>query len=242
MDFGIGTYSLGYAAGVLSMLSPCVLPLVPVVLGSAVAAHRLGALALTTGLVMSFTAVGMFIATVGASLGLDAELFRNTAAVLLVIVGIILMSAALQARFAAAISGVGNAGQALLSRLAVDGLAGQFVIGVMLGVIWSPCVGPTLGAAATLASQGKDLPQVSLLMAVFGLGAGTPMIALGSLSRTTVLNLRGRMMSAGKLGRYVLGSALAVVGIFILTGFDRSLEALMVQISPEWLTNLATRF
>jgi cytochrome c-type biogenesis protein len=141
MEFGIGTYSLGYMAGVLSTLSPCVLPLVPIVLGSAMAAHRLGALALTVDLVLSFTAI--FIATVGVSLGFDATVFRKMAAVLLIVVGVLLTSATLQARLILATSGISDAGQALLSKLTLTGLAGQFAVGLALGAIWNPCVGPS---------------------------------------------------------------------------------------------------
>ncbi|MFP3588702.1 cytochrome c biogenesis CcdA family protein [Paraburkholderia sp. SIMBA_055] len=242
MDFGIGTYSLGYAAGVLSILSPCVLPLVPLILGAATAAHRLGALALIAGLVVSFTAAGIFIATIGFSLGLEAAVFRLTAAVLLIGFGIVLISTRLQAQLGTATSGVSNAGQVLLSRLAPTGLPGQFVVGLMLGAIWSPCVGPTLGAAATLASQGADLARVSLLMAVFGIGAATPMIALGFLSRTMISKVRGKLMTVGSSGKYLFGSALVAIGILIFTGIDKSAEEFMVTISPDWLTNLTTRF
>jgi len=73
MNFGPGTYGLGLIAGALSTLSPCVLPLVPVLVAGAVNAHRWGALALGLGLALSFTIVGVFLATVGASLGLDPD-------------------------------------------------------------------------------------------------------------------------------------------------------------------------
>ena len=80
MDFGIGTYGLGFLAGVLSTLSPCVLPLIPILIATAIGAHRLGPYALAVGLMVSFTAVGIFVASVGASLGLDQEVFRTIAA------------------------------------------------------------------------------------------------------------------------------------------------------------------
>jgi cytochrome c-type biogenesis protein len=242
MEFGIGTYGLGYLAGVLSTLSPCVLPLVPIVLGSAVTAHRWGALALAAGLVLSFTAVGIFIATIGASIGLTSGLFRDIAALLLIGFGVVLMSGTLQARFATATAGIGDAGQVMLSKINIEGLSGQFLIGLLLGVVWSPCVGPTLGAASTLASQGQSLLQVSLLIMIFGLGAGTPLLVLGSLSRTTTLNMRGKLQSAGKFGKYALGGLMMVLGIFVLSGLDKSLEAFLVQASPDWLTDLTSRF
>ena len=81
----------------LSILSPCVLPLLPLVLGGAGSAHRHGALALAAGLVIAFVAVGLFVATIGFSIGLDADWFRDVSAVLLAIVGLVLLSGLAQA-------------------------------------------------------------------------------------------------------------------------------------------------
>ena len=242
MEFGLGTYGLGYLAGLLSTLSPCVLPLIPILIATAVSAHRYGAYALALGLTISFTAVGIFLATIGASLGIDQTVFRNFAAGALIVFGIILLSTKLQERFATATSGLSTVGDSLLSKVKLDGLGGQLVVGLFLGVIWSPCVGPTLGAATTLASQGKNLGSIAVLMAIFGLGAGTPLVVLGSLSRATMMKVRGKMFSAGKTGKYILGSILLLVGVAILTGLDKSFEAWAVSVSPEWLTNLTTRF
>jgi cytochrome c biogenesis protein CcdA len=242
MEFGPGTYGLGYLAGVLTLLSPCVLPLVPIVIATALAAHRLGPYALALGLTISFAAVGIFVAALGASLGLDQALFRNIAAFILTAFGILLLSTRLQERVATAASGLSAAGDGFISRLNLDGLAGQFVIGLVLGVVWSPCVGPTLGAATTLASQGQNLAQIAVLMAVFGLGAGTPLVALGSVSRATMIRLRGRMLSAGKLGKSILGIILVLLGLAILSGFDKSFEAWVVGIYPDWLNDLTTRY
>ncbi len=242
MDFGIGTFGLSFLAGILSTLSPCVLPLIPILLATALGAHRLGPYALALGLMISFTVVGIFLATAGASLGLDQSTFRNVAAVILILFGIVMLSVTLQERFATATSGLSTAGDSLLSRINLDGLKGQFVIGLVLGIIWSPCVGPTLGAATTLASQGKDLPQIALLMAIFGLGAGAPLVLLGSLSRATMMRVRGKLMSAGKTGKYILGGIMIALGIAILTGYDKVFEAWVLDVTPAWITDLTTRF
>jgi len=242
MDFSAGTYGLGYLAGLLSTLSPCVLPLVPILIATAAAAHALGPYALALGLMLSFSLVGIFLATLGASLGLDQETFRTAAAVILIVFGAILLSAKLQERFATATSGLSEAGNSVLAKLDLDGLAGQFIVGLVLGIIWSPCVGPTLGAATTLASQGRDLAQITLLMMIFAMGAGTPLVVLGSVSRAAMLRVRGRMLQAGKLGKSILGGLLLLLGIAILAGLDKSFEAWVVRISPDWLTNLTTRY
>jgi len=242
MEFGLGTYGLGYLAGVLSTLSPCVLPLLPILIGAAAAQHRYGSYALAAGLTLSFTLLGLFLATIGASLGIEPEIFRKIAAVILILLAILLLSSALQQVFASATSGISDAGNRLLSKIDLQGLPGQFTIGLLLGVVWSPCVGPTLGAASTLAAQGKSLAQIALLMLIFGLGAGTPLILLGSLSRATLTAMRNRLFSVAKLGKSLLAVLLLAIGITILTGADRSIETWILSISPDWLTTLTTRY
>jgi cytochrome c-type biogenesis protein len=76
---GAGVIGLAFLAGLLTVLSPCVLPLLPIVFGAAASAHRLGPVALAAGVAISFVAIGLFIATIGFSIGLDAGLFRSAA-------------------------------------------------------------------------------------------------------------------------------------------------------------------
>lgn len=242
MSLPLGSMGFGFVAGMLSTLSPCVLPLLPLVFGPAIAVHRLGIAALAAGLVLSFVGVGLFVATVGFAIGLDGDVFRTVSAVLLAVIGIVLLSGALQQRFAMATGGVSNAGNRLIARVTPTGLKGQFVLGVLLGTVWSPCVGPTLGAASVLAAQGKDLAGVTAVMVAFGVGTSVPLLAVGSLSRTALLRWRGRMMSAGKTGKLMLGGGAVAVGVLILTGADRALETALVSASPGWLTDLTTRF
>ena len=242
MDFGAGTFALGYLAGVLSTLSPCVLPLLPILVVSALAQSRFGLVALAGGLTLSFAAVGLFIGTLGAAVGLDSGVLRQGAAVLLMLFGLMLWLPRWQQALTRATSRVGAAGDGLMARIAGVGWAGQFAVGLVLGVVWSPCVGPTLGAATTLAAQGSHLTQIALLMLLFGLGAATPLMLVGSLSRDTMLRLRGRLLAAGQAGKFVLGAMLLIVGMGILTGWDKQLEGWVVERSPEWLTNLTTRY
>jgi cytochrome c biogenesis protein CcdA len=237
-----GSYALGALAGALSTLSPCVLPLLPILLGGAAAAHRWGPLALAAGVGLSFVAIGLFVATIGFAIGLDGDVFRAIAAAVMAIFGIVLLSGALQRRLAFAGAPLAAAADRLTLRLAPAGAGGQFLLGLLLGAVWSPCVGPTLGAAATLAAQRSDLPRVALVMLLFGLGAALPLLLIGSLSREAALRWRGRMAAAGQGGKIALGLVMLIVGVAILAGADRELEAVLVRISPQWLTNLTTQF
>jgi cytochrome c biogenesis protein CcdA len=234
--------ALAFAAGLLSILSPCVLPLVPIVLGAAVVAHPLGAFALAAGLAVSFTALGLLLALVGFGLGIDPGLFRLAAAVIMIVLGAVLVVPSWQARLAAAGGPISGWADRRFGGFASSGLAGQFAIGLLLGAVWSPCVGPTLGAASLLASQGHDLLRVTLTMAVFGVGAALPLILLGLLSRATLMRVRSSLMSAGKLGKGLLGAAFILIGVAIVSGADKKIEAALVDASPQWLTELTTSF
>ena len=242
MDFGPGAYALGAAAGALSTLSPCVLPIVPVLLASATTAQPLAPLALSGGLALSYAVMGSVLAWLGSGLGVDTEPFRIAGAVLLALLGAALLFGGVQRRFESAVSGMADAGNRLLARLHLDGIRGQFAVGLVLGLVWTPCVGPTLGAAIALASRGSNLPQVASVMAVFGIGAALPVLALAYASRTGLAATRGTLLEAGKAGKTFLGAALLVVAAMVLLGADKRVEAALVDLSPDWLTRLTTRF
>jgi cytochrome c biogenesis protein CcdA len=238
----IGSVAFAILAGILSTLSPCVLPLLPIVLGAAVSEHRFGPVALAGGLALSFAAIGLFVATIGYGIGLDAGVFRIGGALLLITIGVVLLVPRLQTQFAAAAAPVSGWTEQRFGAIETTGLRGQFGLGLLLGAVWSPCVGPTLGAASVLASQGKDLTQVTLVMLAFGAGAALPLLLLGMLSREALLHWRSRLMEAGKGGKMLLGGLLVVLGLVIATGVDKRLETLLVEASPDWLTELTTRF
>jgi cytochrome c-type biogenesis protein len=236
---GIG---LALLAGVLTSLSPCVLPLVPIVIATALGEHRFGPVALAAGLALSFVTIGLFVATVGFAAGLDQELFRSVAAVLLILVGGVLLMPRLQLQLAAAAGPIANWTQAHTGGMATRGLGGQFVVGLMLGAVWSPCVGPTLGAASVLAARAENLALVALTMLAFGIGAALPLLVIGMMSREALTRWRGRLLAAGSGGKMLMGAVLVATGALIVTGLDKRLEALLVEASPAWLTELTTRF
>ncbi len=238
----LATLAFALAAGLVSILSPCVLPLVPIVLGAAASEHRLGPAALAAGLALSFTVVGLFVATVGFAIGLDADLFRLVGGALMLALGAVLLLPVLQERVALAAGPVSAWTDRRFGGFAGTGLGGQFAVGLLLGLVWAPCVGPTLGAASILAARGEDLGTVALTMLAFGLGAALPLLLLGLASREALLGWRGRMRTAGSHLRRLLGAALVAVALLILTGLDKRAEAFLVEASPAWLTTLTTTF
>ena len=237
-----GAVPFALLAGVLSILSPCVLPILPIVIGAAASEHRFGPAALAGGLSVSFIVIGLFVATIGYSIGLDSGVFRIVAAMLMIAIGAILLLPRLQTLLAVAGAPVANWGSRYLGATQHGGLAGQLLVGLLLGAVWSPCVGPTLGAAALLAAQGRDLPSVAVTMFAFGLGAALPLLALSMLSRRALMRSRDQLSSAGYGVKMALGLLFVAIGALVLSGLDKAIETGLVNASPQWLTDLTTRF
>ena len=229
-------------AGVLSTLSPCVLPLLPAILTGASMQHRLGPLALAGGLALTFAGISLFVATIGFSLGLNGDLFRIIGGLLMLIVGGVLLVPAAQTQWAIAAGPVQSWAESRFGGLSTKGLRGQFGLGLLLGVVWAPCVGPTLGAASLMAARGENLAAVTIITLIFAIGAAIPLLLLGILSRQAWTRWAKRFGEGSSHGKRILGMILVLFGFLIVTGLDKGLQTYLVSISPEWLTGLTTRF
>ena len=234
------TLVLSFFAGTLSILSPCVLPLLPAILLGATAQHRLGPLALAAGLALSFAGIGLFVATIGYGLGLTGEVFRFVGGLTMVGIGLVLLIPAAQTRWAIAAGPLQTWTDSTFGGLSTSGAKGQFGLGMLLGLVWAPCVGPTLGAASLLAAQGKDLASVAATTLVFALGAALPLLLLALLSGGALRAWTRRLSLGAGWGKMLLGTLLVAVGALVVTGLDKVIEAYLVAISPAWLTALTT--
>jgi len=232
----------GFLAGILSILSPCVLPLLPIVLAGAVAEHWFGPLALALGVATSFTAIGLFVATIGLAIGFDLTFFRYLAAVLLIGLGVVLLVPRMQMQLATASGPMSNWTQNKFSELSTGGFGGQLSVGLLLGAIWTPCVGPTLGAASMMAARGENLASVALTMLSFGVGAATLLLLLAALSRELLVRWRGKMLKASSGLKMVVGALLVIAGVLTLTGYDRAVQTSVENFLPSWAISLATIF
>lgn len=236
------TLAAAFLAGSLSVLSPCVLPLLPVLAGGALQLHRWAPLALATGLAGSFTIVGLFIASLGFSSGVDPDSLRTLAAILLIVFGSIILSSRLQGGFTRVIAPFSSRLEGLAARLPADSLIGQFLLGAVLGVAWSPCAGPSLGAAVGLAAQGGTIPTAAAVMSAFSLGAVIPLLALAYGSRHALQRRRQGFVQMARIGKPLMGFTLLSVGLLIISGADKIVEARITDTMPLWLVTLTTRF
>lgn len=231
---------LAFAAGALTILSPCVLPLVPVVLGSAAQRHRLGPLALSGGLIASFTIVGFVVAAFGSRLGVDADQLRASGALIMGIAGAFLLVPKVQDIAANAASPLIAWAGDRQQTFDKHGLSGQVSIGALLGLVWSPCVGPTLGAAIALAAQGQQLSRVAVTMAAFATGIASVLLLIAVLGRGFFNRAKHGLAANAKIAKLALGAILLLVSALILSGLDRLIEGWFVQAAPDWLVRLTT--
>jgi cytochrome c biogenesis protein CcdA len=234
----VATLILAFLAGLLSVLSPCVLPLAPIVIAGAASKDPRGPVALALGLALTFGIVGGTVASFGVEFG-ATDALRFVAAAIMVAAGLTLLIPALSHAVERALAPLARFGEALSNRLPAAGLLGSFAAGIVLAFAWAPCVGPTLGAAFALAASGGSLAAAMATMFVFALGAALALLAAGfGLGK---LAGRRALASPARFGRAALAIVLIVAGGAILTGLDRRFEAAVVQATPDWFVALTTR-
>lgn len=228
-----------YLAGLLTLINPCVLPVLPIVLGSAVQANRMGPVALATGMGLSFVSLGLFVALAGRAIGLTPDLMSQIGALLMIGFGIILLVPQFAHRFELATAGVASGADQRIDDLDRSGLRGQFLGGILLGAVWSPCVGPTLGGAISLASQGESVLWSGLIMTGFALGVSTIILALAYGTRSVILNRQAQMRRIAAAARPLMGGLFVLVGAMIYFKFNYVIEGWLLDIMPYWLQDFS---
>lgn len=237
MSLDAASIPLAGVAGVLSILSPCVWPLVPVVMSSAATGGRSGPWFLALGLSTAFALAGTLLTLVLLNLQLDPEALRYIAAVLLLLIAATLLARSVAdwvsfqlSRLTSRFDGLGQA--------ATTTPAGQFGVGALLGLVWLPCVGPTLGAAIALASLGQQTGMAFVIMFAFGIGTASALLAAGLLSNRLLARWRPATLSRAGSAKKLLGWTLLLLGVLVLTGWDKVLETMALGILPDWAISI----
>ena len=232
-------FVFAYLAGLLTLINPCVLPVLPIVLVSALNANKFGPVALAAGMSLSFVAFGVTVTAFGATIGLTQDRLAEIGAAVMVGFGLVLLTPALSRRFEMATAGMAAGADAQMNNLDNSGLRGQFVGGLLLGAVWSPCIGPTLGGAIALASQGENLGYVTLIMTFFALGVSTLILGLGLGAREAIRTRAQAMRGLAERSKPILGVTFVVVGAMLLFKVHHMIEAWAVRVLPYWLQDLS---
>ena len=233
---------LSLAAGSLTTLSPCVFPLLPLVLGGALQGHRLAPVALGLGMASSFAGIGMLLGAAGPALGLDGDLVRLAGAWLLIGFALVMLVPAWSERFTQLMTPLASGANAASARFSGGSLASAFGLGAVLGLVWSPCSGPLLASALTLVASEGGVGRGGLILGLFGLGAAVPLVAVAYASRAGFTRARGWVMARVGTIKTVFAVLLGGMGLLILTGGDKWLEARVNNWLPEGWLNLTVLF
>lgn len=231
-----------YLAGLLTLINPCVLPVLPIVLASSISANRHGPAAMAFGMSLSFVVFGVLVTAFGSSVGLSQDRLAEIGAVMMILFGVVLLVPVLGRRFELATAGMAAGANARIDGLDNTGLRGQFIGGMLLGAVWSPCIGPTLGGAISLASQGKNLGYVTLIMAFFALGVSTIILALGYGAREAVRSRTQSLRAIAERSKPILGVTFVAVGAMLFFKVHHVIEAMALQVLPIWLQDLSVTF
>lgn len=233
MTLELTAIPLAFLAGILSILSPCIWPLVPVVMSSAATSGRSGPLWLALGLSLSFAVAGTLLTFLFLNLNMNPDALRGVATILLLVVGLALVVPTVGAWAADGLSILtrpfGGAAQVNATTP-----AGQFGVGGLLGLVWLPCVGPTLGAAIALASLGQEMHLAFMVMLSFGFGTAGLLVAAGYASGKALARWRPGIMGNAALAKQLLGWLLLFMALLVITGLDKRLEAFALRILSDW--------
>jgi cytochrome c biogenesis protein CcdA/thiol-disulfide isomerase/thioredoxin len=220
-------FLLAYFAGVLTIATPCILPILPFVLARAEEPFRRGALPMLLGLALAFAAVASLASIAGAWAIRWNRDGRTVALVLIALIGLSMLLPNLTARLTAPIVSIGGRrGIWVQRRAAGKGMSGGYsvLLGVATGLVWAPCAGPILGLILTTAALRGPGVHTSLLLLTYALGAATS-LAVGSLLGGRLFSIIKRSARWGDALHRILGAAVVAGASIIWFGSSNGLMA-----------------
>lgn len=232
-------FVFAYAAGLLTLINPCVVPVLPIVIAGALQSGRMGPVAMAAGLSLSFVTLGVGVTAFGHLAGIDIDTISDAGAVLMIVFGLALLVPRAGAVLAGATAGMSARADAQMDDVDRSGLRGQFLGGLLLGAVWSPCIGPTLGGAISLASQGEGLLRAAAIMSAFALGVSTLILGLAYGTRGAIGRYNAQLRGLAVAARPILGAVFILVGTALLLKWHHVIEAWLIGALPAWLIDLS---
>jgi cytochrome c biogenesis protein CcdA/thiol-disulfide isomerase/thioredoxin len=218
---------LGFAfvAGLLTVLAPCTLPVIPLVLGGATGGGRRRIGGIFIGFGTAFLAVTVVFAATLATLGVTTDRLRLGAAVVLGVAGLSLAwprLARILDRVLGPVQQRASEGRLAAPDTHPTGLLGGLAIGAGIGLIWAPCVGPIMAAVIAAAAVSGPSPQAVGIAAAYVIGAAIPLVAIAHWGRRAT---RAVDPQRADRARRAFGVAMAITSVVVLTGLDVPLQA-----------------
>ncbi|CAG1000782.1 Protein DipZ [Methanosarcinales archaeon] len=225
-----------FLAGVVTIMKPCCLPLVPVIFSGS-GGHRLRPLAIVSGLTISFTTMGVLVSAFGATFAGYTDYLRNIAILFIISMGFVLFDEDVNMEFmkisgsiTGGLRGIGFFNK-FSSKMPEGSLIGGFFLGMSLGVLWIPCVGPILGAVLALVASVGNMTYGASMLFVYSIGMSLPMLSIAYYGKK-VTNRYKWFSRNGELLKKLSGLVLIVIGIMLLFGVDKLIIKLLSPYFP----------
>jgi cytochrome c biogenesis protein CcdA/thiol-disulfide isomerase/thioredoxin len=226
--------AFAFVSGIVTILSPCILPVLPVVLSGGIAGGRARPLGVVAGFVASFSFFTLALTAIVEAVGVSPDALRIVAVVLIAAFGLVMAVPALRDLFERAVSRL--AGLASRGRTGGERKAGFWAglpVGIGLGLVWTPCVGPIMASVISLAlTQRVDGGAVAITLA-YALGTSIPMLAVMIGGRALLERVPGLKRNAGRI-QQGFGVLMIAVAVSIAFGLDRRLQAAILDVLPNY--------
>ena len=242
MEVSLGHLGLSLLAGSLTTLSPCVFPLLPLVVGGAVQNNRFAPVAMGLGMATSFALIGIFLGALGPALDIDSDSVRLFGAWMLIVFGLVMLVPVLNERFTQWLAPIASSANNASAKLDGGSLGGALLLGAVLGLVWSPCSGPLLASALTLVASEGGAVRGGIILGLFGVGAAIPLVAVAYASRRGFNAMRGWVLSRIDGIKKAFGALILAAGLAILSGADKWLEARALALLPDAWIRATTLF
>ena len=237
MDSSAPSLILVFIAGIVTIMKPCCLPLVPIIFSGS-AGHRYRPFAIVTGMTLSFTTMGVLVSAFGATFGSFADTLRIIAVLFIMGMGFVLFDEDVNMEFIKLTSALTQGMRQSLgsksgysSKVPEGGLGGGFFLGMSLGIVWIPCVGPILGAVLAYVASVGNVPYGAWMLFIYSIGMSLPMLAIAYYGKKVTARFQW-FVRHGPALKKLSGLVLIVIGVMLLFNIDKLMIRLLSPYFP----------
>jgi len=206
---------LAFLFGILSVLSPCILPVIPLIAAYSTKSGRFIPITIVIGLSISFALMGVLASAFGSVFQQYQTMLYAFGGAVIIFLGLYMIFDVIEQKIRAAIPNTGRGIITRLSTINAGGAAGGFVLGFSLGIIWTPCIGPILGAILAIVAVEGDILYGGILLTIYSLGLGLPLLAIAYTSRFTLKPF----IKYSVITKRISGVILLLVGLYMLLSY-----------------------
>lgn len=226
-----------FLAGIVTILSPCILPVLPIILSGSLTGGKNRPLGIVSGFVVSFTFFTLFLSTIVKATNISADALRSLAVILLVFFGISLLIPKMQIWMERLFSKLTSLNSQHSSPSSSSDFFSGIPIGMSLGLVWAPCVGPIIASVITLAATSQVNSAAVIITLFYSLGTALPMLAITYGGRQLLQKAPGLLANTGNIQKG-FGVLMVITAIAIFFNFDRQVQSYILTVFPQYGTGL----